>query len=150
MLNYAINMFSESVKHSIQAMMHLAENDGNLIMVNQIAEIYDIPKHYLAKLVQTLSKHHLIKSVQGRNGGIRLNKPPTEIKIIDIFHAIDGPPPEHETCVFGLDKCSDHVPCPIHSDWKQMKLGLESKLFNRNLDELNKELKKKHKLLQSS
>ncbi|SVB61120.1 uncharacterized protein METZ01_LOCUS213974 [marine metagenome] len=29
-----------------------------------------------------------------------------------------------------------------------MKLGLESKLYNRNLDELNKELKKKHKLLQ--
>ena len=148
MINYSHNMFSESVKHSIQAMMHLAENDGNLILVSQIAEIYDLPKHYLAKLVQTLSRHHLIQSVPGRNGGIRLNKPAIEIKIIDIIHAIDGPPPEHEMCVFGLDKCSDDVPCPIHSDWKQMKLGLESKLFNRNLDELNKELKKKHKLLQ--
>ena len=150
MVNYAINMFSESVKHSIQAMLHLANNNDKLIMVNQIAEIYDIPKHYLAKLVQILSKHHLIKSVQGRNGGIRLNKPAAEIKIIDIFHAIDGPPPEHETCVFGLDICSDQVPCPIHSDWKKMKLQLENKLFNRNLEELNKELKKKHKLLQSS
>jgi Rrf2 family protein len=83
-------MFSESVKHSIQAMMHLAENDGNLILVSQIAEIYDLPKHYLAKLVQDLSRHHLIKSVPGRNGGIRLNKPSIEIKIIDIIHAIDG------------------------------------------------------------
>jgi len=150
MVNYAINMFSESVKHSIQAMLHLANNNDKLIMVNQIAEIYDIPKYYLAKLVQILSKHHLIKSVQGRNGGIRLNKPAAEIKIIDIFNAINGPPPEHETCVFGLDICSDQVPCPIHSDWKTMKLQLENKLFNRNLEELNKELKKKHKLLQSS
>ena len=150
MVNYAINMFSESVKHSIQAMLHLANNNDKLIMVNQIAEIHDIPKHYLAKLVQILSKHHLIKSVQGRNGGIRLNKPAAEIKIIDIFNAINGPPPEHETCVFGLDICSDQVPCPIHSDWKKMKLQLENKLFNRNLEELNKELKKKHKLLQSS
>lgn len=150
MVNYAINMFSESVKHSIQAMLHLANNNDKLIMVNQIAEIYDIPKYYLAKLVQILSKHHLIKSVQGRNGGIRLNKPAAEIKIIDIFNAINGPPPEHETCVFGLDICSDQVPCPIHSDWKKMKLQLENKLFNRNLEELNKELKKKHKLLQSS
>ena len=150
MVNYAINMFSESVKHSIQAMLHLANNNDKLIMVNQIAEIYDIPKHYLAKLVQILSKHHLIKSVQGRNGGIRLNKPAAEIKIIDIFYAIDGPPPEHETCIFGLDICSDQVPCPIHSDWKKMKLQLENKLFNRNLEELNKELKKKHKLLHSS
>ncbi len=143
-------MFSESVKHSIQAMIHLAENDGKLIMVNHIAENCKIPKHYLAKLVQTLSKHHLIKSVQGRNGGIQLNKPPSEIKIIDIIHAIEGPPPENEMCIFGLDKCSDQVPCPIHSDWKKMKLQLEDKLFNRNLDDLNKELQKKHKLLQSS
>ena len=150
MINYNHNMFSESVKHSIQAMIHLAENDGKLIMVNHIAENCEIPKHYLAKLVQTLSKHHLIKSVQGRNGGIQLNKPPSEIKIIDIIHAIEGPPPENEMCIFGLDKCSDQVPCPIHSDWKKMKLQLEDKLFNRNLDDLNKELKKKHKLLQSS
>ena len=150
MINYNHNMFSESVKHSIQAMMHLAENDGKLIMVSHIAENCEIPKHYLAKLVQTLSKHHLIKSVQGRNGGIQLNKPPSEIKIIDIIHAIEGPPPENEMCIFGLDKCSDQVPCPIHSDWKKMKLQLEDKLFNRNLDDLNKELQKKHKLLQSS
>ncbi len=150
MINYNHNMFSESVKHSIQAMIHLAENDGKLIMVNHIAENCEIPKHYLAKLVQTLSKHHLIKSVQGRNGGIQLNKPPSEIKIIDIIHAIEGPPPENEMCIFGLDKCSDQVPCPIHSDWKKMKLQLEDKLFNRNLDDLNKELQKKHKLLQSS
>ena len=150
MINYNHNMFSESVKHSIQAMIHLAENDGKLIMVSHIAENYEIPKHYLAKLVQTLSKHHLIKSVQGRNGGIQLNKPPSEIKIIDIIHAIEGPPPENEMCIFGLDKCSDQVPCPIHSDWKKMKLQLEDKLFNRNLDDLNKELQKKHKLLQSS
>jgi len=149
-INYNHNMFSESVKHSIQAMIHLAENDGKLIMVNHIAENCEIPKHYLAKLVQTLSKHHLIKSVQGRNGGIQLNKPPSEIKIIDIIHAIEGPPPENEMCIFGLDKCSDQVPCPIHSDWKKMKLQLEDKLFNRNLDDLNKELQKKHKLLQSS
>ncbi len=150
MINYNHNMFSESVKHSIQTMIHLAENDGKLIMVNHIAENCEIPKHYLAKLVQTLSKHHLIKSVQGRNGGIQLNKPPSEIKIIDIIHAIEGPPPENEMCIFGLDKCSDQVPCPIHSDWKKMKLQLEDKLFNRNLDDLNKELQKKHKLLQSS
>jgi len=142
-------MFSESVKHSIQAMIHLANNDGQLIMVNQIAEEFDIPRYYLAKLVQILAKHHLIQSVQGRNGGIRLNKPAKEIKIIDIVHAIEGPPPENEMCIFGLDECSDFVPCPIHSDWKQMKIQLNDKIYDRNLDDLNKELMKKHKLLQS-
>ena len=142
-------MFSESVKHSIQAMIHLANNDGQLIKVKQIAEEFDIPKYYLAKLAQLLTKHHLIKSVQGRNGGVCLNKPASKIKIIDIVHAIEGPPHENEMCIFGLDECSDFVPCPIHSDWKQMKIQLNDKIYDRNLDDLNKELMKKHKLLQS-
>ena len=150
MINYSNSMFSESVKHAIQAMIYLASNNNQLVMVNQIAEEYDIPKYYLAKLVQTLVKHHLIKSVQGRNGGIRLNKPSTKIKIIDIIHAIEGPSPEKEMCIFGLDECSDFVPCPIHPEWKKMKLELNDKILNRNLNNLNKELMKKHLMLQNS
>ncbi len=33
-------MFSESVKHSIQAMIHLANNDGQLIKVKQIVDSF--------------------------------------------------------------------------------------------------------------
>jgi Rrf2 family protein len=142
-------MFSESVKHAIQAMICLAANEEKLMMVSQISDDYNIPKYYLAKLVQVLSKHHLIHSVRGRNGGIKLNKPASNIRIIDIIRAIEGPPPEHEMCLFGLDICSDAVPCPIHSEWKKMKALMDEKLVHKNLNSLVKELRKKHKMLEN-
>ena len=78
-------MFSESAKYAIQAMIYLAENqkDG-MILVSQISDDYDIPKYYLSKLIQTLSKNNLLKSSRGRRGGVKLGKPAKDIKIIDI------------------------------------------------------------------
>jgi DNA-binding IscR family transcriptional regulator len=52
-------LYSKSSEYAIQAMIYLAENQSmNRIMVNKIAAEYDIPVYFLAKIVQTLSKHH--------------------------------------------------------------------------------------------
>jgi Rrf2 family protein len=130
-------------------MIYLAVNKDESVMVSKIAEDYDIPRFYLAKIVQTLSKHNLIHSTRGRRGGIKLNKPAKDIRIIDIIHVIEGPPPEHEICLFGLDICSDSVPCPVHDVWKAMKQELNEKLIHQNLETLSKEMHRKHKLLAS-
>ncbi len=146
-INFNLNMFSESVKHAIQAMIYLAVHDGKLVMVNQIAEDYNIPKYYLAKIVQTLSKHHLVKSTRGRNGGIQLNKKASDIRVIDVIHAIEGPPGEKEMCIFGLDVCSDSVPCPIHDVWKNMKADIKDKLIHQNLKHLAQEVHRKREII---
>ena len=146
-INFCPNMFSESVKHAIQAMIYLAVHDEKLVMVNQIAEDYNIPKYYLAKIVQTLSKHHLIKSTRGRNGGIQLNKKASDIRVIDVIHAIEGPPGEKEMCIFGLDVCSDSVPCPVHDTWKYIKTEINDNLIHKNLKFLAQEVHRKHEIL---
>jgi Rrf2 family transcriptional regulator, iron-sulfur cluster assembly transcription factor len=141
-------LYSKSSEYAIQAMIYLAENQSmNRIMVNKIAAEYDIPVYFLAKIVQTLSKHHLIRSFRGRNGGIQLNKPAKDIRIIDIVYAIDGPPPEVEMCVIGLDECSDSVACPLHNNWKIIKENIRVLLGHENLDTLAEEVIKKKELL---
>ena len=142
-------MFSESIRHSIRAMIYLASHDNERVMVGQIAKDYNIPKFYLAKLVQTLAKHRLIQTTRGRNGGIKLNKPAKDIRIIDIIHAINGPPPNEDVCIFGLDICTDSVPCPIHDVWKDMKENIKDNLYYQNLENLTIELDRKHKILSS-
>ncbi len=141
-------IYSKSAEYAIQAMIYLALNGNNdKIMVSEIAENYDIPRHFLAKLVQSLAKHHLVQSTRGRGGGIRLNKPASEIKIIDIVRAVDGPPPEVDMCVIGLDECSDDVPCPLHEQWKLIKDQISALLNQDNLENLAREVIKKREQL---
>ena len=141
-------LYSKSAEYAIQAMIYLAENEGkNLAMVSTIAETYDIPKHFLAKLVQTLTHHHLIKSYRGRKGGIELGRPADKITMLQVVNAIEGPPPEHEMCVIGLDICSDSVCCPLHNQWKHIKVQMQETLQHQTLAELAMGMRtKRHEL----
>ena len=142
-----LNIFSESTKHAIQAMIYLATFKDKPVLVSSIAEYYSIPGFYLSKIVQILSKNNLINSTRGRGGGVMLNKPAKKIFISDIIIAIEGKKENMEMCVYGLDICSDSVPCPVHEEWSNIKPVIKDKIMNQNLDYLSKELLKKHAAL---
>ncbi len=141
-------LYTKSSEYAIQAMLHLAENEGKgLSLVGSIAESSGIPRHFLAKLVQTLTRHHLVKSYRGRTGGIELARPAAKINLLQIVTAIDGPLPEEEMCVIGLDICSDSVACPLHSQWKHVKEDIKKALHEQNLADLATGMRKKREQL---
>ena len=141
-------IYSKSAEYAIQAMIYLAEqSDGRLSMVSTIAEDYDIPRHFLAKLVQTLTRHHLITSYRGRKGGIRLARPAKSITLLQVVTAIEGPPPEQDMCVIGLDICSDAACCPLHNQWKRIKEEVRAALDHQNLQELANGMQQKREQL---
>ena len=115
-------LYSKSAEYAIQAMIYLAEkNSPKPVMISEIAKAYNIPQQFLAKITQILVRHHLLLTVRGRNGGVLLGRPASEIYINKVVQAVDGPPPEHEQCVIGLDACSDEQPCPLHPKWSVIR-----------------------------
>ena len=143
-----ILLLPKTVQHAIQIMIQIAIIPKNtLINVNKISEASNIPKSYLAKIVQILSSKKLIITRTGRNGGISLAKKPKEIKIIDIVFAIKEQTNEKEMCIIGIDECSDKAHCPMHYSWKKVKKTIYNKFSNQNLETLYKEMIKKGKSL---
>lgn len=130
-------LYSKSAEYAIQAMIYLTEKKSEKpIMISKIASSYDIPYQFLAKIMQTLVKQRLVKATRGRNGGVNLGRPADEIYINEIVHAVDGPPPEREQCVVGLDLCSDETPCPLHDQWKPIRSKIGEMLAGEPLDDL--------------
>ncbi|GAB3244116.1 Rrf2 family transcriptional regulator [Kineosporia babensis] len=56
----------------------------------RLAEFHDVSGSYLAKQLQALSRAKIIRSVQGKDGGYTLARPPEEISVYDIVRAVDG------------------------------------------------------------
>ena len=123
------------MEYSIQALIYLAEKDStDPTMVSEVAKAYNIPHQFLAKITQTLVKHRLLSAVRGRKGGVMLAKPAKEIFLPQIIQAIEGPEPEEEQCVFGLDLCTDIQPCPLHHKWKVIREEIRDMMQGENLD----------------
>jgi len=55
--------------------------DGELASIKEISEVFHISSHHLGKIVFELNKMGLLETIRGRNGGIRLAKPPEEMNV---------------------------------------------------------------------
>lgn len=55
--------------------------NDELSSIKEISEVFNISQHHLGKIVFELNKMELLETIRGRNGGIRLAKPPEEINI---------------------------------------------------------------------
>src|SRR5438270_12932227 len=56
-----------------------------------IAEKRGIPERFLLKVLKPLVSAQVLYSVKGPNGGYRLARPASEISILEILEAVDGP-----------------------------------------------------------
>jgi Rrf2 family protein len=81
-------LFTKSSAYTLQALMELSRFDKP-VDVTKLSEITSLPKPFLAKLLQILSKKGYVKSFKGIHGGFLLEKKPKDIKILDLFKVIE-------------------------------------------------------------
>jgi Rrf2 family protein len=94
--------------YALRAMIYLANLDPTQrAATSQIAEDQHIPPSFLAKIISQLSIAGLIHTSRGARGGVSLARTPSEISILEVVEAIDGPISLNEctqdpaACVFG-------------------------------------------------
>lgn len=74
---------------------------------SDIAEITNSSKHHTSKVLQRLVKKGMLGSTRGPSGGFYLLKKAKDIKLIEIFEALEGKvkvndcPIDNEICPFG-------------------------------------------------
>lgn len=67
--------------YALRVLMYLAAREDRVCTIREIAEAYAISKNHLMKVVQELSAQNLIAATRGKNGGLRLGRPPSEISV---------------------------------------------------------------------
>src|ERR1035438_4580597 len=68
---------------------YLAEHPETVALsAKDVADAYGIPAQLLAKILQLLTKHGLLRSHAGMNGGYALARDAREISAYEVIHAI--------------------------------------------------------------
>ncbi len=144
-------LFSRSAKSAIQVMIYLADNEENGLVTEQaIQQAREMPPDLLDDLIQKLAHNRLISPGQRTGDSISLARPALEITVQEIVDAIEGPPPEKEMCVLGLDECSDTAPCALHNHWTHDKSLVHGILNEYTLADLCESMRVKRAELPAS
>lgn len=140
-------IFSKACEYALQATLFLARQESEEpIHLQDIASALHIPRHFLSKILQTLTHYEIIHSYRGHQGGFKLARPASSIKSVEIVRAIDGDTFLSQ-CVLGFPGCGDDHPCPMHSYWKEAKQTILTMLNEQTIGDLSKEIDDKLALL---
>lgn len=134
---------SRGSEYAIRGLLYMAmPPEGKISYIKQISNAQDIPRAYLAKIFQQLSKAGFIKSYRGPGGGFLLLKSPKDISIFETIEAVEGPIQLNE-CFIYEGYCPRDQVCPIHDVWREAQSRLIDFLSNSSYADLAKTNKKK-------
>lgn len=107
--------------YALRVMVHLSRQYGaGMVSTRAIAANENFPYPLAAKIMQSLQKAGLVKSSMGVRGGFELAKHPTDISLLNVIVAIQGPV-SLIRCVMGTDACCAKKKCSIRNRFCQLQ-----------------------------
>ena len=73
--------------YGLRTLIYLALRPGELASIAEISGAYRISENHMIKVVHHLGQAGLIETIRGRNGGIRLARPASEIGLGQVVRA---------------------------------------------------------------
>jgi Rrf2 family nitric oxide-sensitive transcriptional repressor len=115
---------------AIRTLMFCAVNPDKIVRKVDIATACNASENHLAQVIRTLGQRGLIDASRGRNGGLQLARPPSEINIGSVFRAFEADLPFAE-CFSG------HNTCPlVESCWLKTAIKNAVDAFYASLDKV--------------
>jgi Rrf2 family protein len=134
-------MFSKTCEYAIRGVIFIAQKSehGVKVSIKEVSRGINAPEHFMAKILQDLSRQGLIQSIKGPNGGFYLEEGSKKTTLADIVKAIDGDK-LFTGCALGLKSCSEKKPCPLHDEFKVIRKRMHEMLQSSTVVEFNREL----------
>jgi len=127
---------STRTRYGTRAILELAENHGQgPLQIKIIAQNQDISVKYLEQLMAILKSAGLVRSIRGPKGGYLLAKAPNQIKLSDVFNALEGPVITAE-CLEDESYCARVADCLARQLWAQVQKAIETVLQSMTLQDL--------------
>jgi Rrf2 family protein len=121
--------------YAIRCVDYLSDKWGSVTMVDEIAKGKCVPKSFLAKILQKLTKASIVKSYRGVKGGFELARPPKEITLLEVIEAIQGPVAMN-VCAVNEAMCGFSSSCAVHPVWMEIRREVEKILEKKNFAKL--------------
>ncbi len=113
------------------------KNTQQLCAAKELAQILSIPYKFLSKIMTELVKADFILSIRGREGGYKLSRPASEIRIMDILNNFNEFI-EQKECLLGIGKCDSSNKCGLHDQWIKPKKMIKKMFDNTTLEDFDK------------
>ena len=127
-------------RYAVMALADMAKFDKqNPISLRDISLRQNISLVYLEQIFSKLKKNNIVKSIRGTNGGYILSKDPEQIKLSNIFLAVEEKVKTVQCKKESKKGCNGKLTkCITHYLWDELEIHINDFFDKKNLGDLLK------------
>ena len=124
--------------YAVMALVDLAKfNSRNPVSLRDISLRQGISLDFLEQIFSKLKRNEIVQSIRGTQGGYILNKQPNEIKLANIFHAVDETVKTVQCKKESKKGCNGKASkCITHNLWDELETHINNFFENKSLEDL--------------
>ena len=130
-------------RYAVMALVDIAKFDSiNPVSLRDISLRQGISIDYLEQIFSKLKKYEIVKGIRGIQGGYILNRKPSEIKLNNIFDAVDEKVRTVQCKKESKKSCNGKsTKCVTHDLWNELETHINTFFEQKSLEDLviNKE-----------
>ncbi len=126
---------NRQTEYACRILLHLA-TCGDRATAREIARQQFVPRALARRIVTQLANAHLVVTGRDRKGGLELARPPSEISLLDVIAAIEGPLTP-DCCTLYPQACDAIAGSAAHEAWIQACAAVVAELKGITLDTLS-------------
>lgn len=127
---------SRETDYAARVLLHLTlQGEGERCTAQQIAQQRLIPRALVRRVVTRLAAANLVVTTRGNEGGISLARPPSEISLLEVVEAMEGPLALNQ-CVVEPGICPLVPTCNVHVAWLHARDVIRTHLQGITFDQL--------------
>ena len=130
-------------RYAVMALIDLARFDSiNPVSLRDISLRQGISLDYLEQIFSKLKKNQIVQGVRGTQGGYVLSKKPNEIKLTNIFHAVDEKVKTVQCKKESKKGCNGKTSkCITHNLWDELEVHINNFFEQKSLKDLSNNIK---------
>ena len=127
---------TKETEHALEALVHLGrQKTGAILEAGVLADEIGVPRPFMSKILQRLSKAQFVSGHRGNPRGYSLAVAPSRLNVRSVIEAMEGDDIFHR-CIFWSEECSETNACPLHGVWKNVRPIVRAKMTGTTVADL--------------
>jgi len=130
-----IKLLNRETDYALRALAYLCGNPGKTCAVGEMAKELGIPRPFLRRILQVLSREGILEARRGKGGGFRAGHGSGELSLLDIMELFQGRLRLNH-CLFLKKRCPRTKECPLRKRLSRIEKLVAGELRRIRLDSL--------------
>jgi Rrf2 family protein len=127
--------------YAVRVVLALAKRGEDVrLSTTEIQQEMLIPPALMTRIVAQLAREGIINTFPGRDGGLMLPRPASQITLRDVVEAFEGPILLSDCLqAKGEDDCPFRTNCPVRSKWGRVQVAMLREMASISFEDLVQE-----------